>query len=194
MNKTKSNNPSLYNNTNYSIDFISSIGQKPTFRYVTYISKLIRDVNELMIENTLLNNIPLNFGPSLELKMTKIERNFDRLAVNWELSNKNKKEILAKNGKLAKKIGVSDKGNPIFDDGELWMVFFLEEEYIYVKRTLRFKIIENKKIRVTPTASFWTFKLARNTHLKMHKLLKQGVIKKEDILLDNHGRNKNNIF
>lgn len=185
-------NENLYNNSDFIEDYIKDNNEKFTFRYKLYLSKLLNTVNALMVDNMLLNNVPINIGGAFDIKMYRVIRNFDSLAINWGESNRIKKEILDRGGKPAKKIGVTPSGNPVYDDGELWMVFYIDDDYIFIDRKFKYYQKDNVPTLIHRNTYYWKFEPARRTTAKMHKLEKSGIIKRLDIPLQ-YG-NKNNFI
>jgi hypothetical protein len=122
--KTRDN---IYTVGNFSKEYlVKNKGTGLTEIKVNYVLKTFYD---LIVDEILLNNYQYKLGGCFTVQMERYTRNFSKLAVNWGASNKLKKEILARGGKPAKKVGLTPKGNPAYDDGEQWMVFYIDEFY-----------------------------------------------------------------
>lgn len=118
-------------------------------KYNTVIKAIFNNiVNEIIINQKIYSFLGI-----FSLKGARLERDFDTLAVNWGESNKRKKELLEQGKKPAVKIGTSQNGNPIFDDGERWMVFYTDDFYF----DLSFNHFKNTK-ELYKFISFWKFK------------------------------------
>jgi hypothetical protein len=94
------------------------------------INTFLKDLYNDLVDEVILNNYEVEVGRMYRVSLKRLERQFDKLAVNWKESQRLKKEALAKGEKLATKVGVSDLGNPIFDDGTKWMVYFSDPYYV----------------------------------------------------------------
>lgn len=178
-----------FNNPDFIKRYLIDKNIKPTSRKVNEYSKVLNALNDLMLDSIILENYTLILGDAIRLKLVKRQRNFDKLAVNWGASNKLKKEILDRGGKPAKKIGTSDNGNPIFDGGERWMVFFTDDDYVVLKKLYIFN--HEKKLKV-PSAFYWKFRISSKAEERINHYINSGKINKVDIPL--YERNKNNFI
>jgi len=140
---------------NFSKDYKREIKSDLT---IGQINRVLKDLNDYFLDYILLENGELSLYGLCSFHLERLQRNFDKLAVDWYRSNKNKKEILARGGKIATKIGISDKGNPIFDDGEKWMVFFLDDFYFrVVKKNLCIKKEDGTIKPLVFNVFFWKY-------------------------------------
>lgn len=94
------------------------------------INQFLKGVYDELLDKILLNGYELKVGRCYNVSFKRYQRNFDKLVVDFGASNKIKAEILGRGGKLATRIGTSPYGNPVFDDGELWMVFRTDPYYV----------------------------------------------------------------
>lgn len=195
MNRLPKTNSDIYSIGDFAHDFCVENNEEPVYKYKTYLSKILKEVNDLLLDEVILNNYRLKLGNCIEIKLVRIPRNFDRLAVNWGASNKLKKEILDRGGVLTNKIGVTENGNPKFDDGEKWMVFFTDEYYITLKRSILYiKYGENatSSSRVNPNSIYWHYKAFCKSIKRVTNYEKLEKINKLQIPL--HVRNQNNFI
>jgi hypothetical protein len=163
-------------------------------KYTDYqINQFLKNLYDELLDEIILNGYELEIGRMFNMTFRRFERNFDKLAVNWGESNKIKRRLIAEGKKLATKIGTSDSGNPIFDDGEMWLVYYTDAYYV----SSAFKA---KKYLNPETNKYESYKLRFIWDIEQHsKLLarfsnyeRQGKIKKTDIEL--HYGSKNNIL
>lgn len=182
-----------YNTPQFIKKFLTAKEEPITARKTAFLGKILNDINDLVLDEILLNNYNLRLGNSVYIKLVRKERNFDKLAVDWGKSNKLKKEILSRGGKPASKIGTNEKGNPIFDDGEKWMVFFTDDFYLTVKKTYTHKkVSETKFEKFAPNAIFWRFVLSSQAELRLSNYLNTKKLNKLDIPI--YERDKNYIL
>jgi len=155
------------------------------------INGFLKGVYDDLLDKIILENYELLVGRIYYVSFRRRERNFDKLAVNFGASNKLKQEILARGGKLATRIDTSANGNPIFDDGELWLVYHTDPYYV----TMNFR---PKRINLNGQWSFykprfvWSVKQNTKALKRFTAYEKKGLINKSNIPL--HYGSKNNII
>lgn len=155
------------------------------------ISGFIKGVYDEILDAMILENYNTVLAGLIKFEFRRVERNFNKLAVDFGASNKKKAEILARGGKLATRIDTSPNGNPIFDDGELWMVFHTDP--FYVTMTIKnILIYRNKKALKLRSINVW--ERHRNTKAikRFMNYEKKGLVNKLNVPLDNGS--KNNII
>lgn len=180
----------IYSVGNFSKDYLEA---NPDVKLsVTLINKVIKVFNDLMLDEILINNYEYYLGNCYKLSMERYERNFNTLAVDWGASNKLKKEIIERGEKPAKKIGTTPKGNPIFDDGVQWMIFYTDDFYC----SLNFKFRTQPDLTGTRKFSYYNFgsifwKCIKNDKLmaRLNNYEKQNKLSKNNIPLANGIKN-----
>jgi hypothetical protein len=158
---------------------------------ITQINGFLKDVYDELLDKMILEEYKLVIGRIYEVSFKKKERNFDKLVVNFGASNKIKAEILARGGKLATRIGTSPNGNPVFDDGELWMVFHTDAYYATMN-FMPIKINVDGKMTFYGQRFIWTLKQNTKALKRLNNYERQGLINKNNIPL--HYGSKNNII
>jgi hypothetical protein len=156
------------------------------------INQFLKNTFDEIVDEIILNAYQVEIGRMFNVSFKRYQRNFDKLAVNFGESNKLKNKLLAEGKKLATKIGTTSNGNPIFDDGEPWMIYFTDPYYVSSSYS-------PKKL-ISPDGTYKEYKMRNMWDLKQHtKLLarfgnyeKQNKINKLDIPL--HYGSKNNIL
>jgi hypothetical protein len=117
----------LYTVGSFSREYISTTDTKlKELQINTFLKDLYNDI----VDEVILNNYEVEVGRMYKVSLKRIERQFDKLAVNWKESQRLKREALARGENLAVRIGTSELGNPIFDDGTKWMVYFSDPYYV----------------------------------------------------------------
>lgn len=156
------------------------------------INQFLKNVFDELVDEMILNSYTIEVGRMFNVTFKRFERNFDKLAINWGTSNKLKKQLLSEGKKLANKIGTSASGNPIFDDGAMWMVWFTDPYYVSSSYSPK-KHLNNK-------GEYESFNLRRMWDIEQHTKLiarfthyeKQNKVTKIDIPL--HYGSKDNIL
>lgn len=194
-----------YNTTNVVHEFLVSKNELPTARAINYLNKALREVYNMLLDEIILNQYKFTLGGTYHVHVARKLRSFDKLAVNWFESNKNKARLIAEGKKPAKKIGTTDKGNPKFDDGELWMVFYLDDDYIFLEHNYipmmvkgednKYKPIlrgNGKKMITNRGALVWTFTTNVKVSARIGDYKKKGLVKNSNFNL--HVRKQNNFI
>jgi hypothetical protein len=182
-----------FNTPDFIKNYLISNNQKITTTKLFKLGKILNDLNDLMLDEIILNNYPLRVGNAVYIKLVRKERNFDKLIVNWGESNKLKKQIIERGEKPASKIGTSPNGNPIFDDGKKWMVFFIDDFYLTIQKIYTYeKISETKYKKLVPNSIFWKFDVSSEAFGRLTNYVNTNKINKLTVPL--YERNKNYIL
>lgn len=129
------------------------------------------------------------------LMLVKVERSFNKMALDFGRSNKLKKKLIEEGKEPAKKIGVDDKGNPILSNENTWMVFFTNDFYpafTFFKVKNSYGNLEKKVFR-TKHIAFWKFEVTRIFRERMYKDVERGKVKVEYLRRYNGRRIQDNI-
>jgi hypothetical protein len=184
----------VYNLSDLSKDYQIAKFGKSKSRETTKINSIYKDIYKELFNEMVKNKYTLLLGGCFRLSIVRQVRNYDRLAVNWGASNKLKKEIIDKGGKPASKIGVDAKGNPKFDDGERWMVFYTDFDFIkLLSRRVRYKSVVEDRWKLNVKNS-WYWKPVGNIKIvkRINKYIAESVINREDIQL--YDKSKESFF
>jgi hypothetical protein len=155
------------------------------------INKFLKGVYDEVLDKMILENYTFDLAGLFDVRFVRVERNFSKMAVNFGESNKRKAEILARGGKLATRIDTSPEGMPIFDDGELWMVFHTDPYYVIMEMHVR--VLHNEDGRYKPgSLTAWIKKQNTKALKRFMNYEKQGLVNRLNIPLDN--ASKNNII
>jgi hypothetical protein len=179
----------LYTVGSYSREYIANSTTKHT---ELEINTFLKGVYNDIVDEILLNNYEVEVGRMFKVNLKRMERQFDKLAVNWRESLRLKKEALARGETLAKKIGVSEQGNPIFDGGTKWMVYFSDPYYV----TLTFS--PKHYLRTDGTWDFpkrrFIWKSTQNSRLLMRFMKYEESNKVSKLNIPLHNGSKNNLL
>lgn len=141
--------------------------------------------------------IKLPLGMDL-IRLFKVNRNFKKLVVNWKASNDRKKYLLQNNIPIAKCEGYDAWGNPIFTEGEKWIIYYTDD-YYPMFQTYRIKKIKQLsdgrkvKMKVNNNIKDYDFNLSALTRKRMRKLVADGSINVSKLELLDFNKPKNGI-
>jgi hypothetical protein len=156
------------------------------------INTFLKDLYNDLVDEIILHNYELEVGRMFTVGLKRVERQFDKLAVNWKESQRLKREALARGEKLATRISTSDLGNPVFDDGTKWMVYFSDPYYVTMNFAPKNYLNENGNWVFPKHRFIW--KTTQNSRLliRFNKYEEDKRITKLNIPL--HHGSKNNLL
>lgn len=179
----------IYTVGRFSKEYIEETGSKLKEQQ---INQFLKNLYDEILDEIILNSYELELGRVVHVSFKRFERNFDKLAVNFGESNKLKAKLLAEGKKLATKIGVSDNGNPIFDDGEMWLVYFTDPYYVSSSYRPKKLVDDNGNFHHYKLRNVWSVKQHTKLLTRFSNYEKLKKISKLDIPL--HYGSKNNIL
>ena len=156
------------------------------------VNTFIKDLYDDLADEILLNNYELEVAKMWKVSYKRLERTFSKLAINWKESLRLKREALAEGKQLAKKIGVSSKGNPIFDDGVQWMVYFTDPYYCALMPNPKAFLGKDGEWHFPKTRFIWKMQQNSRLPIRFSKYEQDNKINKLSIPL--HYGSKNNFI
>lgn len=144
------------------------------------IENIINDFNFFIGEKVINDSYRFVIDSDIcAIRPYKEERNFNKWAINFGESNKNKKALIEKGIEPAKQIGTNEDGSPILSNKNLWIVYYTEDFF--------------PRLKVTKLASFndWSIRVNVTLRRRFIRALREG---KTDLnqyqikKLKNHGR------
>ncbi len=129
------------------------------------------------LQNIILKGEQLRLPFSMDIiKLVKVPRNFNKLVVNWKASNERRKSLLENNIPIAKCIGYDAWQNPIFTEGEKWIIYYTDDYYpmfnIYrTKKSILLGSGMKVKVRTNYNINDYNFVLLTNTKNQMRELI-----------------------
>jgi len=138
-----------------------------------------RDIEISILEglrDILLNDNKVSFPYGLErIQLNKVQRDFSKPAINWNASNKRKEELLAQGKTLAKNTGHDMFNNPIFSEGERWLIYFLDD-YYPVYNTYKLSKFNTATKHMHRHYALYDFSLLQNITRETRRRIREGII------------------
>lgn len=133
------------------------------------------------LQEIVLSGKELKLPMGLEIiQLVKVDRNFKKAVVNWGESNKRKKYLIENNISIAQCIGYDAWQNPIFTEGEKWLVYYTDDFYPMFKivRPYTKFTVDNsvRKVGKNKAIFNYDFVLSKGTKLTMRKLVAENKI------------------